>query len=44
MAAVAQKLDVLIELAKKGTVVMLDGKVLATSNAQNQKQVLSNQK
>ncbi len=44
MAAVAQKLDVLIELAKKGTVVMLDGKVLATSNAQNQKQVLSNQR
>lgn len=44
MAAVAQKLDVLIELARKGTVVMLDGKVLATSNAQNQKQVLSNQR
>jgi hypothetical protein len=44
MAAVAQKLDVLIELAKKGTVVKLDGKVLATSNAQNQKQVLSNQR
>jgi hypothetical protein len=44
MAAVAQKMDVLIELARKGTVVMLDGKVLATSNAQNQKQVLSNQR
>lgn len=44
MTAVAQKLDVLIELARKGTVVMLDGKVLATSNAQNQKQVLSNQR
>ena len=44
MTAVAQKLDVLIELARKGTVVMLDGKVLATSNSQNQKQVLSNQR
>ncbi len=44
MAAVAQKMDVLIELARKGTVVMLDGKVLATSNSQNQKQVLSNQR
>ncbi len=43
-AAMIQRLDVLIELAKKGTVVKLDGKVLATSNAQNQKQVLSNQR
>lgn len=42
MAIVAQKLDVLIELAKKGTSVKLDGKVLATSNTNNQKQVGSN--
>jgi hypothetical protein len=43
MAAVAQKLDVLIELAKKGTVVKLDGKVLATSNVNTMKTVSSNQ-
>lgn len=38
------EMRMLIELAKKGTVIMLDGKVLATSNSQNQKQVLSNQR
>lgn len=43
MAAVAQKLDVLIELARRGTVVKLDGKVLATSNANVMKTVTSNQ-
>ena len=42
MAIVAQKLDVLIELTKRGTSVKLDGKVLATSNTNNQKQVGSN--
>ena len=43
MAAVAQKLDVLIEVARRGTVVKLDGKVLATSNANVMKTVTSNQ-
>lgn len=43
MAALVQKMDVLIEVAKRGTVVKLDGKVLATSNANVMKTVTSNQ-
>jgi len=43
MAALVQKMDVLIEVAKRGTVVKLDGKVLATSNANLTKTVTSNQ-
>lgn len=43
MGALVQKMDVLIEVAKRGTVVKLDGKVLATSNANVMKTVTSNQ-